>query len=68
MATGLADLLRQGQSDGDIRPDLDPVTGAWWLMSQLGSHGFRAAVVPDRNTVEPGLSRLLLESLTRPSR
>ncbi|MBP8535539.1 TetR/AcrR family transcriptional regulator [Streptomyces sp. MK37H] len=67
MIAGIADLLRQGQRDGDIRPDLDPETGAWWLMSLLNSHHFRTAVMDDRTAIESGLTRLLLESLTRPA-
>ncbi|GAA1707830.1 TetR/AcrR family transcriptional regulator [Streptomyces yatensis] len=67
ITAGLAELLRQGRRTGDIRADLDPETGAWWLMSLLNSHHFRAAVMDNRSALEPGLTRLLLESLTRPA-
>jgi AcrR family transcriptional regulator len=68
VATGMAELLRRGQRAGDIRADLDPDAGAWWLMSLLTSHGFRTTVMTDRATIEPALTRLALEALTRPAR
>jgi AcrR family transcriptional regulator len=59
----LAELLRRGQSAGDVRDDIDPQTAAWWLVSLLAGRSFRAAVVPDRDSVEAELTRMALRSL-----
>lgn len=67
VADGIAELLRRGQAAGDIRVDLDAEAGAWWLLSLLHGHGFRAAVMPHRTRLEPALTALALESL-RPAR
>ncbi len=50
VARTLADQLARGQADGSVRPDLDPRTAAWWLLSFLASQGFRSAAMPDRST------------------
>ncbi|WP_189312925.1 TetR/AcrR family transcriptional regulator [Streptomyces brasiliensis] len=62
-AGALADLVRQGQSAGDIRRDISPDTAAWWLVSLLAGRGFRAAVVPDHGVVEARLTQMALRSL-----
>ncbi|MFF7971160.1 TetR family transcriptional regulator [Streptomyces sp. NPDC007905] len=62
-ADTLADLLRRGQSAGDVREDVDPHTAAWWLVSLLAGRSFRAAVVADRDQVEAELTDLALRSL-----
>lgn len=64
LADAFADLLRGGQRDGDIRPDLDPAAGAWWLMSMLSARTFRAAVIPDRAALEARLTTMTLNALT----
>ena len=64
MAVSFADLLRSGQRDGDIRPDLDPTAGAWWLMSMLSARTFRAAVIPDQAALEARLTAMTLNALT----
>lgn len=46
LAGHLADLLRRGQADGDIRADLDPEAGAWLLLSVLSAQPLRAAAMP----------------------
>ncbi|MGP3952189.1 TetR/AcrR family transcriptional regulator [Streptomyces sp. 7N604] len=65
-AEAFADLLRRGQGSGDIRTDLDPVAGAWWLLSMLSTRTFRAAVMPDRDAVEGRLTSMTLGALTAP--
>ncbi|MEU1198259.1 TetR/AcrR family transcriptional regulator [Streptomyces sp. NPDC005813] len=62
-AQALADLLRRGQNAGDIRADVGADTAAWWLVSLLASRSFRAAVVPDQDTVEAELTDMALRSL-----
>lgn len=62
-ADTLAELIRRGQTTGDVRDDIDPHTAAWWLVSLLAGRSFRAAVVPDRDTVEADLTKLALRSL-----
>jgi AcrR family transcriptional regulator len=64
VARTLADLLARGQAEGSIRPDLDPQTGAWWLLSLLASRGFRAATMPNRTQLEAQLGALTLQALT----
>ncbi|TQK86420.1 TetR family transcriptional regulator [Streptomyces puniciscabiei] len=63
LADTLAELLRRGQAAGDVRDDIEPHTAAWWLVSLLAGRSFRAAVVPDRETVEAELTRMALKSL-----
>lgn len=62
-AGALADLLHRGQADGDVRADVSPEAGAWWLVSLLAGRGFRAAVVPDAAAVEGWLTELTLRAL-----
>jgi AcrR family transcriptional regulator len=64
MAAAFTDLLLRGQRAGDIRPDLNTEAGAWWLMSMLSGCTFRAAVMPDRSTLEDWLTRMTLGALT----
>ncbi|WP_328678083.1 TetR/AcrR family transcriptional regulator [Streptomyces sp. NBC_00322] len=64
LAEAFANLLRIGQRDGDIRPDLDPTAGAWWLMSMLSARTFRAAVIPDQVALEARLTAMTLNALT----
>ncbi|WP_067804089.1 TetR/AcrR family transcriptional regulator [Actinomadura formosensis] len=64
MAAMLTGLLRRGQEDGDIRPDLDPGTGAWWILSLLSARRFRTAVLGDGHGMEADLTALTLRTLT----
>jgi AcrR family transcriptional regulator len=63
LAQTLAGLLARGQADGSVRPDLDPQTGAWWLLSLLATRGFRAATMPDRGRLEAQVAAMTLEAL-----
>jgi AcrR family transcriptional regulator len=63
IADHLADLIRRGQADGDIRADLDPGPVAWLLLSVLSTRAFRTAVAPDPDRVEDGITALALGML-----
>lgn len=63
IADHLADLLRRGQADGDIRADLDPDTAAWLLVSVLSARPVRAAAMPDPDRLENGVAALTLQAL-----
>jgi hypothetical protein len=64
IADHLADLIRNGQADGDIRADLDPGPVAWLLLSVLSTRAFRTAVAPDPDRVEDGVTALALRLLS----
>ncbi len=64
IAGHLADLIRGGQADGDIRADLDPGPVAWLLLSVLSTRAFRTAVAPDPDRVEDGVTALALRLLS----
>jgi AcrR family transcriptional regulator len=64
IADHLADLIRRGQAEGDIRADLDPGPVAWLLLSVLSTRAFRTAVAPDHERVEDGITALALRLLT----
>lgn len=64
VAGTLADLVARGQEEDSLRRDLDPETCAWWLLSLLASHGFRAATMPDRERLEAQLGAMTLQMLT----
>ncbi|MEV7770289.1 TetR/AcrR family transcriptional regulator [Kitasatospora sp. NPDC086791] len=63
IAATLAELLADGQRDGSVRPDLEPATGAWWLISLLASQQFRFAVAPGVEGLEGELGGLTLDAL-----
>jgi AcrR family transcriptional regulator len=63
IADHLADLIRRGQADGDIRADTDPGPAAWLLLSVLSTRAFRTAVAPDHERVEDGITALALQFL-----
>jgi AcrR family transcriptional regulator len=67
VADHLADLLRRGQADGDIRADLDPEPAAWLLLSVLSARPFRAAAMPDRDRLEGDVAALALQALVPPT-
>ena len=63
VAATVAELLAEGQRDGSVRPDLDPETAAWWLLSLVASQGFRTAAVPDPARLEAGVGAMTLRML-----
>lgn len=67
LAAHLADLLRRGQADGDIRRDLDPEPAAWLLLSVLSARPLRAAAMPDPDRLESGVITLVFQALTPPA-
>src|SRR6516164_5965291 len=56
LADHLADLLRRGQADGDIRADADPEAAAWLLLSVLSARPWRTAAMPDPDRLEDGVT------------
>ncbi|MBC6459664.1 TetR/AcrR family transcriptional regulator [Actinomadura sp. HBU206391] len=60
----LSDLLRRGQAQGNIRSDLDPESGAWWVLSMMATRPFRAAIIPGRPDLEAGLAVLTLQAIS----
>lgn len=64
IGAALADLLAHGQQAGDIRADLDPEAGAWWLMSLVSARTFRTASAPDPEKVEAELATMTLRLMT----
>jgi len=67
LAAHLADLLRRGQADGDIRADLDSEAAAWLLLSVLSARPWRAAVMPDPDHREGSVAGLALQALLPPT-
>jgi AcrR family transcriptional regulator len=63
IADHLADLIRRGQADGDIRADLDPEPAAWLVLSVLSTRAFRLAVMPGQDRLEDGVTALALHAL-----
>jgi AcrR family transcriptional regulator len=63
VAQTLTDLLTRGQAEGSVRPDLDPQTAAWWLLSLLATQGFRAATMPNHAHQEAKLGAMTLQML-----
>ena len=66
VATTLADLLARGQRAGDIRADVDPVAGAWWLLSLMAARPFRTAIATDPTGVEDQLAAMTVTLLSTP--
>ena len=64
LADHLADLVRRGQADGEIRADADPKAAAWLLLSVLSARPWRAAVMPDPDRREGDVAALALQALT----
>ena len=62
----LTSLLARGKREGELRPDLEPETAAWWLLSLLASQGFRRAATPgpDGDRVEAQLAEMTFKTLT----
>jgi AcrR family transcriptional regulator len=63
VADALADLLSEGQANGDIRASLDPVATAWWILSLIASQRFRATLMPSRVRLDPQLAALTLAGI-----
>ena len=51
IAGHLADLIRRGQEDGEIRARLDPEAAAWLVLSVLATRAFRWQSCPARTTL-----------------
>jgi AcrR family transcriptional regulator len=66
LAGHLADLVRRGQADGDIRADADPEAAAWLLLSLLSARSLREGAMTDAGRVEPGVTALALQALAPP--
>jgi hypothetical protein len=67
IADHLADLIRRGQADGDIRADVDPESAAWLVLCVLSTWAFRAAVMPDADRLEDGVTALAFRALVPPA-
>jgi AcrR family transcriptional regulator len=63
LAGHLADLLRQGQADGDIRSGIDADAAAWLLLSVLSARHFRSAAMPAADRAEASVAALALDVL-----
>ena len=63
LADHLADLIRRGQADGDIRADTDPQAAAWLLLSVLSTRPWRTAAMPDPDRLEGAVTALALRAL-----
>ena len=63
LAAHLADLLRRGQAEGNIRADLDPEAAAWLLLSVLSARPLRAAAMPRPSRLESAVAALALAAL-----
>ena len=57
-------LFERGRTSGELSDQIDPATAAWTLLSFFASHGFRNAVMPNREHREADLARVLLQTLT----
>ena len=63
VAGHLADVIREGQAAGDVRPDVDPAAAAWLVLSLMSSQPFRAAAMPETGDLEDGVAALLMRTL-----
>jgi AcrR family transcriptional regulator len=65
VADALADLVRHGQAQGEISPDVDPPAVAWAMLSLIASHRFRNVAMVDRqrNRLETEFTTLFLDAL-----
>jgi AcrR family transcriptional regulator len=66
LAGHLATLIRRGQSEGDLRRDIDPGAAAWLLLSMLATRPLRAATMPHPRRHEPAIAALTLATLLAP--
>lgn len=63
VAQHLADLVRRGQSDGDIDSSIAPDAAAWMLLSVLAGRPARTTLMPKRKGLEHDVSALALLAL-----
>ena len=61
----IAGLLGRGQIEGSVRADLDPVTLAWLVLSQIHARQFRRAHGKSSLSLEDDVLRSFLEALSR---
>jgi AcrR family transcriptional regulator len=66
VADHLAELLRRGQDEGDIRPDLDADAAVWLLLSILSARPFRANTMPGADRLEKDVVGLALRAVVGP--
>lgn len=52
LAEELIRILAEGSRAGEVAPDVDPATGAWWLLSLISSHRFRQTALPEESRAE----------------
>jgi len=52
IAAELTQILAEGRRAGEAAPDVDPATGAWWLLSLISSHRFRHTALPEESRAE----------------
>jgi AcrR family transcriptional regulator len=64
VAEHLAEMIRRGQVEGDIRADVDPAAASWLLLSVLSAQNFRSAAMPDKRRLEDAVIGLVLQSFT----
>lgn len=64
VAQALTALLAHGQTTGEVSAEIDPATGAWWLLSLMASHRFRSAVMPNPQLMEANLATMARAALT----
>lgn len=62
----VAELLRRGQSEGAIRDDIDAVTLAWLVLSQIHARQFRRAHADTSSALEHAMLDGLLAALQPP--
>ena len=65
IAAHLVDLIRRAQSDGGVRPDVDPGAAAWLLLSVLSARRLRSAAMPA--DLEPAVTAIALKALAPPN-
>jgi len=65
LAGHVADLVRRGQADGDVRPGIDPDATAWLLLSVLSARSFRSVAMPDAVHREAAVAALALDVLSQ---
>jgi AcrR family transcriptional regulator len=63
IASHLADLVRSGQAEGDIRAGVDPEAAAWLLLSVLSARPLRAAAMSRPGRLEPAVTAVALAAL-----
>lgn len=64
IAVALAGILERGRDAGELRPDLDPETAAWWLLSLVAAQRFRRTTAADPTDIETRLAKATLAYLT----